>query len=142
MSDPDPMSPGTECGLVPLLLSAAAEAGCRDDTTLREAMSRAAFAQQSLVGAVLNTGLVPENDFLLILARMVDLPWRNEEQISTAENIRQLFPARLALGFQILPEAFPEEEAEEGRLRLLIWDPFDHAAWQALAHHHAGPCSW
>lgn len=101
-------------------------------------MSRAAFAQQSLVGAVLSTGLVPENDFLSTLARLLDLPWRNEEEISTPENLRQLFPARLALGFQILPEAFPSDDDQTDQLRILIWDPFDHAAWQALAHHHEG----
>lgn len=132
------MSAGTESGLVPLLLRAASQVGCHDETPPREAMSRAAFAQQSLVGAVLSTGLVPENDFLSTLARLLDLPWRNEEEISTPENLRQLFPARLALGFQILPEAFPSDDDQTDKLRILIWDPFDHAAWQALAHHHEG----
>ena len=139
MSDPETIPGGTEGGLFALLLRAAAQAGCHEEPPLREAMSRAAFAQQSLVGAVLNTGLVPENDFLSALARVLDLPWRNEEEISTPQNLRHLFPARLALGFQILPEAFPEEDREGDRLRLLVWDPLDHAAWQALVHHHAGP---
>ena len=139
MSDPETMPEGTENGLVALLLQAAARAGCHEEHPLREAMSRAAFAQQSLVGAILSTGLVPENDFLSALARLLDLPWRNEEEISNPDNLRQLFPARLALGFQILPEAFPGEDQDGNRLRLLIWDPFDHAAWQALTHHHPGP---
>ena len=139
MSDPETIPGGTEGGLFALLLRAAAQAGCHEEPPLREAMARAAFAQQSLVGAVLNTGLVPENDFLSALARVLDLPWRNEEEISTPQNLRHLFPARLALGFQILPEAFPEEDREGDRLRLLVWDPLDHAAWQALVHHHAGP---
>ena len=85
------MTTGTESGLVTLLLRAASQSGCHDEIPLREAMSRAAFAQQSLVGAVLSTGLVPENDFLSTLARLVDLPWRNEEEISTPDNLRQLF---------------------------------------------------
>jgi general secretion pathway protein E/type IV pilus assembly protein PilB len=142
MSESDSIPPRAESGLFTLLLHAATLAGCHEEAPIREAMTRAAFAQQSLVAAVLTTGLVPENDFLCTLARQLDLPWRNEDEISTPENLRQLFPARLALGFQILPEAFPDQDGKDGeaeKLRILIWDPFDHAAWQALAHHHRGP---
>jgi general secretion pathway protein E len=139
MSHTDPIPENVETGIQALLLRAAIEAGSQDEVPLKEAMSRAAFAQQSLVGAVLSTGLVPENDFLCSLSRLLDLPWRSEQEIVVPENLRQLFPARLALGFQILPEAFPSEDGGAGYFRFLVWDPFDHAAWQALAHHHAGP---
>ena len=136
------MPSGAGSDLFTLLLRAATLVGCHEEAPIKEAMTRAAFAQQSLVAAVLTTGLVPENDFLSTLARQLDLPWRNEDEICTPENLRQLFPARLALGFQILPEAFPDQDGkdrEAEKLRILIWDPFDHAAWQALAHHHTGP---
>jgi type II secretory ATPase GspE/PulE/Tfp pilus assembly ATPase PilB-like protein len=137
-------SPAT--GLFELLISAALRAGAQDIATIQEALARASFSQQSLVGAVISTGTVPENDFLRELATILDMEWREESLIAPAANIRSSFPARLALGFQILPEASetPESPEEAGaetphELRLLIWDPFDHAAWQAVTHHHPGP---
>jgi type II secretory ATPase GspE/PulE/Tfp pilus assembly ATPase PilB-like protein len=103
---------------------------------VREALVRSSFSQQSPVAAVISTGTMPENDFLKELAALLCLEWRDEEDVAPMENIRSAFPARLALGFQILPESM---ESETGEMRLLIWDPFDHAAWQAVTHHHPGP---
>jgi type II secretory ATPase GspE/PulE/Tfp pilus assembly ATPase PilB-like protein len=126
-------------GLSELLLSAAFKSGSQEITTLEENLVRATFSQQSLVGAVLDTGLVAENDFLKELASLLSMEWREEQDLTPQENIRTSFPARLALGFQILPEAPPENEnPQPEELRLLIWDPFDHAAWQAVTHHHSG----
>jgi type II secretory ATPase GspE/PulE/Tfp pilus assembly ATPase PilB-like protein len=127
-------------GLSELLLSAALKAGCQDVTTLEEALARATFSQQSLVGAAIATGVVAENDFLKELASLLGMEWREETSVTPQENIRTSFPARLALGFQILPEAPPESAPPQPEeLRLLVWDPFDHAAWQAVTHHHPGP---
>jgi type II secretory ATPase GspE/PulE/Tfp pilus assembly ATPase PilB-like protein len=103
---------------------------------VRETLVRSSFSQQSPVAAVISTGTVPENDFLKELAALLSLEWRDEEDVAPMENIRSAFPARLALGFQILPESL---ESETGEMSLLIWDPFDHAAWQAVTHHHPGP---
>ena len=127
-------------GLGELLLSAAVKAACHDQEAVKEALSRASFSQQSMVGAVIATGAVPENDFLRELAAELALEWREEGAVEPLENVRTAFPARLALGFQILPEEAPEESAANAEeLRLLVWDPFDHAAWQAVVHHHRGP---
>ncbi len=136
-------------GLAELLLAAAVSAGCGDLDAVRDALSRAAFSQQSQVAAVIATGTVPENDFMKELASLLGMEWREEDEVKPAENIRSTFPARLALGFQILPEqpqgkvVDSEEASEEAtpvsdELSLLIWDPFDHAAWQAVTHHHPG----
>jgi general secretion pathway protein E/type IV pilus assembly protein PilB len=119
-----------------LLIQAAELAGCTDREALRGLMTTATFAQQSLVGTILSSGMVAEHDFLRELSGLLRIGWREETEVSPAENLRASFPARLALGFQILPEA-SESEGEE--LSLLIWDPFDHAAWQAVTHHHPGP---
>ena len=135
-------------GLSELLLSAALKAGCHDLAAVQEALARAAFSQQSLTGAVISTGAVPENDFLRELATLLAMEWREESIVAPAANVRSSFPARLALGFQILPEDGAETETSEipvnktpesKELRLLVWDPFDHAAWQAVTHHHPGP---
>lgn len=119
-----------------LLIHAAELAGCTDREALRGLMSTATFSQQSLVGTILSSGMVPEHDFLRELSGLLRIGWREETEVSPAENLRSSFPARLALGFQILPEAGGSEGEE---LSLLIWDPFDHAAWQAVTHHHPGP---
>jgi len=118
-----------------LLIHAAELAGCTDREAMRGLMTTATFAQQSLVGTILSSGMVPEHEFQLQLSRILGMEWREETDVSPAENLRSTFPARLALGFQILPEA---GEVRENELRLLIWDPFDHAAWQAVTHHHPG----
>lgn len=119
-----------------LLIHAAELAGCTDREALRGLMTTATFSQQSLVGTILSSGMVPEHDFLRELSGLLRIGWREETEVSPAENLRTSFPARLALGFQILPEATGSQGEE---LSLLIWDPFDHAAWQAVTHHHPGP---
>ena len=122
--------------LTGLLISAAELAGCHDEEPLRDALQRAAFAQQSPVAAILGTNLVSEGLFLAALASLLGMPWREESSVLPAENVRAVFPARLALGFQILPE---QNEGDSQALSLMTWDPFDNAAWQALSHHHPGP---
>lgn len=118
------------------MIHAAEIAGCTDRETLLKLMTTATFAQQSLVGTILSSGMVPEYDFQLEISRVLGMPWRDEADVSPAENLRASFPARLALGFQILPEAY---DVQKNELSVLIWDPFDHAAWQAVIHHHPGP---
>jgi len=138
-------------GLADLLLSIAERVGCSDLSEVKAALGRASFSQQSQVAAVISSGTVPENDFLRALADDLGIEWRDEEHVKPAENVRTTFPARLALGFQILPEdrqadspsgdPAPTEPVSpaESLLPLLIWDPFDLSAWQAVTHHHPGP---
>ena len=136
------MDPATETsaaatGVQELLLTAAEKSGYHDPAVLREALERASFSQQSQVAAILATGHVAENEFLRELSLLLRMEWREETDVAPAENVRALFPARLALGFQILPET--REDDAKNQLSLMIWDPFDNAAWQAVTHHHAGP---
>jgi type II secretory ATPase GspE/PulE/Tfp pilus assembly ATPase PilB-like protein len=121
-----------------LLLEAVLRAGGSDKAAIGEAIERASFSQQSQVGAVISTGLVPENDFLKALADTLGIPWREEDLLRPLEHVRQSFPARLALGFQVLPEAPPSDE-ETKTLHLMVWDPFDYTAWQGVKQHHPGP---
>lgn len=60
-------------GLIHQLLSLAQQVGCHDLAPLEEALRRAAFAQRSLVGALLDTGIVPEREFLFELAQTLHL---------------------------------------------------------------------
>ncbi|MFI0348542.1 MAG: GspE/PulE family protein [Chthoniobacterales bacterium] len=129
-------------GLIDQLLSVAEEVGCNDLSGLKESLERAAFAQRSLVAAVLDSGMVAERDFLFALAKFLGLEWLEETDVFTSSHVRDQFPARLALGFSVIPEvseSLSEKEKKSPELRLLTFDPFDHAAWQALVMYHEGP---
>jgi type II secretory ATPase GspE/PulE/Tfp pilus assembly ATPase PilB-like protein len=120
------------------LLSLAERVGCSDLVTLKEALLRAAFAQRSLVAALLDTGDVPEREFLYELAHSLDLEWREESEVTPSVQARERFPARLALGFNVIPEEHDPARSER-EITLLTFDPFDHMAWQSLAIYHQGP---
>ncbi len=121
--------------LIEDLTGIARETGCQEPEKCRETLQRAAFSQRSLVAALLDAQLVREPEFLKALAAALDLPWREESEVQCIENVREKFPARLALGQTVLPEA----AVEGGELRLLTFDPFDHAGWQAVVQHWPGP---
>lgn len=121
--------------LIEDLTGIAKETGCHEPEKCREVLRRAAFAQRSLVAALLDAQLVREPDFLQALAESLDIPWREESDIQPIENVREKFPPRLALGQTVLPES----AVEGGELRLLTFDPFDHSGWQAVAQHWPGP---
>jgi type II secretory ATPase GspE/PulE/Tfp pilus assembly ATPase PilB-like protein len=121
--------------LIEDLTAIAKETGCNEPEKCRDVLRRAAFAQRSLVGALLDAQLVREPDFLRALAASLDLPWCEESDIRTIENVREKFPPRLALGQTVLPES----AVEGGELRLLTFDPFDHPGWQAVVQHWPGP---
>jgi len=120
--------------LIEDLTALAKDAGCVEVEKCRETLQRAAFAQRSLVAALLDSQLVREPEFLKSLAASLDLPWREESDVQIIENVREKFPARLALGQTVLPEA----AVEGGEMRLLTFDPFDHGGWQAVVQHWPG----
>ena len=130
--------PVPSSGLVDQLLSIAKKAGCSDSDALKEALQRAAFSQCSLIGAALDSGTVAERDFLYEVAQELGLEWREEGDITPSSQVRDKFPARLALGFNvILEESNPA--LSENELTLLTFDPFDYAAWKVLTMYHHGP---
>lgn len=125
-------------GLIHQLLSLAQQVGCHDLATLEEALRRAAFSQRSLVDALLDTGIVPEREFLYELAQTLHLEWREESDVIPSSQARERFPARLALGFNVIPEE-QDPLRPEREMTLLTFDPFDHMGWQSLSIYHQGP---
>lgn len=121
--------------LVEDLVDLARSTGCTEIEKCRDLLARACAAQRSPVVALLDSGLVREPDFLKALAGATGLPWREEGEVKPIDHLREKFPARLALGLTVLPEA----SVEGGELRILTFDPFDHAGAQALVQHWRGP---
>ena len=119
------------------LLRLAELAGLNEPEKCRDVLDRAAFAQRSPIAALLDSKLVQELPFLKALASELGIPWREEEDVAPIENVREKFPARLALGQIVLPEA----AIPGGELSLLTFDPFDYATWQAVTQHWHGPVS-
>ena len=117
------------------LLRLATENGCSEPEKCREVLQRASFAQRSPIAALLDSQLVREVDFLKNLAAELDIPWREESEVTPIEQVREKFPARLALGQLVIPES----AIEGGEMRLLTFDPLDYAAWQAITQHWRGP---
>ena len=117
------------------LLRRAELAGSNEPEKCRDVLDRAAFAQRSPIAALLDSKLVQELPFLKALASELGIPWREEEDVAPIENVRDKFPARLALGQIVLPEA----AVPGGELSLLTFDPFDYATWQAVTQHWRGP---
>ncbi|MEN9468434.1 MAG: hypothetical protein RL630_167 [Verrucomicrobiota bacterium] len=117
------------------LLRLATENGCSEPEKCREVLQRASFAQRSPIAALLDSQLVREVDFLKNLAAELDIPWREESEVTPIEQVRDKFPARLALGQLVIPES----AIEGGEMRLLTFDPLDYAAWQAITQHWRGP---
>jgi general secretion pathway protein E/type IV pilus assembly protein PilB len=117
------------------LLRLAELAGSNEPEKCRDVLDRAAFAQRSPIAALLDSKLVQELPFLKALASELGIPWREEEDVAPIENVRDKFPARLALGQIVLPEA----AVPGGELSLLTFDPFDYATWQAVTQHWRGP---
>jgi len=119
------------------LLRLAELAGSSEPEKCRDVLDRAAFAQRSPIAALLDSKLVQELPFLKLLAAELGMPWREEDAVAPIENVRDKFPARLALGQIVLPEA----AVPGGELSLLTFDPFDYATWQAVTQHWHGPVS-
>ena len=117
------------------LLRLAELTGSSEPEKCRDVLDRAAFSQRSPIAALLDAKLVVELPFLKALASELNIPWREEEDVAPIENVRDNFPARLALGQIVLPEA----AVPGGEMSLLTFDPFDYAAWQAVTQHWRGP---
>ncbi|KAB2643046.1 MAG: type II/IV secretion system protein [Verrucomicrobia bacterium] len=131
------LSPTTPQGLASQLLFIAQKVGCSDSDALKKALEQAGFSQCSLIGAVLDTGLVAERDFLFEVAQFFGMEWREEGELSPSPHVRDRFPARLALGFNVICD-HEDLVAPEKELRLFTFDPFDYAAWKVLTMYHYG----
>lgn len=98
-----------------------------DPSAYETALNQAASQQRSLVGTLLDEGLVDENRFLTHLSTWLGIPWWNSA-VTMPPELREKFPARLALRYHVLPV-----RSDDSGLWILCYDPFNLLARQAIA---------
>ena len=86
----------TSTSLPDVLLSAAQNAGCRDQAKLRHALDDATDKRQPLIEAVLDANVVDEETFFSQLADALRMPYAKDDS-EPQEGLHNRFPAKLAL---------------------------------------------
>ncbi|MBX7210489.1 MAG: GspE/PulE family protein [Verrucomicrobiaceae bacterium] len=87
------------------------EAGCADNAAVAQAIEEACYNQTSFVDAVLDCEGVRERDFLVALAKALNLPWWEPNGDKLAEPaLRRHLPAEIALRHRLLPIAIDEKK--------------------------------
>ncbi|MEM9015734.1 MAG: GspE/PulE family protein [Verrucomicrobiota bacterium] len=123
--------------LVPLLTRISHESGCLDPAGCESVLAEAASRQSSLIDALLDAGIVDEEDFAAQLAKEAGLEFVAEPERDENTSLHRQFPAKLALRHRLLPVV----SIDEG-LTLLTYDPFDLEARQAVGRDWPKPVRW
>jgi general secretion pathway protein E/type IV pilus assembly protein PilB len=113
--------------LLETLIELAQESGSLDTEKCRSTLIEAAQHQRSLIASLLDEKLVEESTFLRNVSERFKIPWSSESSPSVPSNLREQFPAHIALRHQLLPF-----EQNDDSLYILTYDPFDFIAKQAV----------
>jgi general secretion pathway protein E len=119
------------------LKSLALEARLGDEATVSETVDASLAQQTSPITALLEKQLVTETDFLREVCAEFSLPWWENALPPMDEKLRQQFPARLALRYQLYPVRLNDED-----LYLLTYDPFNLTARQIIAQEIKEPVTF
>lgn len=122
-----------------LLLRLADASGCEDRDKLVGLLMQAVDEGESLVRAVLESGLVNEFLFQQKLSEEVKISWNPDLVQPIPAPLREKFPVRVALRHHLLPVGALEED---GPLTILTYDPYDYLARQAVSHRLQEPVEW
>ena len=120
-----------------LLKNLALESRLGDEATISDTIDASMAQQTSAIGALLDKQLVAEPDFLREVCAEFGLPWWENALPPMDEKLRQQFPARLALRYQLYPVRLNDED-----LYLLTYDPFNLTARQVIAQEIKEPVTW
>ncbi len=114
--------------LIPDLVEMAARHGAADSGKIEETLREAARSQSSMLRALLDSTEIDETGFYRELATRYRMPWGGADITRATPELRAKLPARIALRYQLLPVA-----ADDEKITLLTFDPFDLTARQAVA---------
>lgn len=123
--------------LLKVLLELATQVGGGDSSTCERILSEAALQQKSLIGALLETGLLDEERFLKGISERFGYQWIDQLPPEINPRIRDLIPAKIALRFQYIPL---EQNSQE--LLVVTEDPFQMTGVQALTSYVDRPVRW
>jgi len=120
-----------------VLKNLALETRLGDEATINETIDTTLAQQSSPIGALLEKQLVAEHEFLRELCAEYGLPWWDNALPAMDEKLRQQFPARLALRYQLFPVRLNDND-----LYLLTYDPFNLTARQVVSQEIKEPVTW
>ena len=120
-----------------MLKNLALETRLGDEATINETIDSTLAQQTSPIGALLEKQLVAEHEFLRELCAEYGLPWWENALPAMDEKLRQQFPARLALRYQLFPVRLNDND-----LYLLTYDPFNLTARQVVSQEIKEPVTW
>jgi len=120
-----------------ILNNLAVESRLGDMALIKETIEASRTQQTSAIGALLEKQLVSEHDFLQRVSAQFGLPWWDAALPPMDDKLRQQFPARLALRYQLYPVRLNEND-----LYLLTYDPFNLVARQVIARAMNEPITW
>ncbi|MEM7147444.1 MAG: ATPase, T2SS/T4P/T4SS family [Verrucomicrobiota bacterium] len=88
-----------------LFIDAAKKAGCEDAEALQEVVDEATGQQRSVIDAILDARLVPEDPFLRAVAEELGIPFREvlKDEDAKPHHLRKVCSAQLALKHRVLP---------------------------------------
>lgn len=97
--------------MIPVLERILKDADCADNPSVRQALEDACHNQTSFVDAVLDAEGVRERDFMMALAKALDLPWWEGGGDNPVEpSLRRHLPAEIALRHRVLPVQLDEKK--------------------------------
>ncbi|MFT5471299.1 MAG: general secretion pathway protein E [Verrucomicrobiales bacterium] len=121
----------------------AQRSGCQDLGALEALLQDCRGSGAPWVNAVLNAQLVDEEPFLRELGRVADMPWWEGGLESTrVDELRRVFPADLAIRYQVLPISLSDVEGAGQTLTLATCDPFDMTRQSVIARRVTHPVDW
>ncbi len=124
--------------LTSIVRTAAQKAGCSEVSALDKSLEDAAQHGDSPIESLCEGELVEDEDvFFLELATALSMDFHPETAMDLREPLHDVFPAKLALRYRVLPH-----EVAENQVTLMSYDPFDLEAKQAVAQETPASVNW
>ncbi len=125
-----------------LFIQPARETGCSDLDALNEEVTEAARRQHSPLNAILDSGLVDEEPYMLGLSGQVGMEWLVQfPEFESPMPLREACGPQVALKHRVLPVDI-EGEGEQQRLVMATYDPLNLVARQAAVQSVEMPIRW
>lgn len=123
--------------IIPLLVDLAARSGLTNEEECFDELESASRVGASLIETLMDSDKVQESVFMKGLADRLGMEYLKETEIESERSIHDIFPAKLALRYRVLPGRLHGNE-----LTLMTYDPFDVSARQAIGVEYPHEVKW